>query len=146
MATASAVPAKYGTASNNYNLERSTSTTPAIETPVAQILQQNSEVNPDGSFHNVWQSDNGIQVQEQGTVKQVDDKTIMTVVGEVAYVDKDGIQYHLKYVADENGFHAEGAHLPTPPPLPVAIARSLEYIAAHPYHEEETEMGMIVEN
>lgn len=26
------------------------------------------------------------------------------------------------------GFHAEGAHLPTPPPIPEAIAKSLQYI------------------
>lgn len=28
----------------------------------------------------------------------------------------------------EKGFRAEGAHLPTPPPIPEAIAKSLQYI------------------
>lgn len=32
----------------------------------------------------------------------------------------------MTYTADEHGFHPQGAHLPTPPPIPEAIQKSLE--------------------
>lgn len=40
--------------------------------------------------------------------------------GSYSYTGPDGIVYTITYIADENGFRAEGAHIPTPPP---AIAR-----------------------
>ncbi|XP_015112292.1 glutenin, high molecular weight subunit DY10 [Diachasma alloeum] len=101
------------------------------------IISQDSEVNPDGTFHNVWESENGIKVQEEASVKLLDDNTVsQTVTGQISYVDNEGKQVLLRYVADETGFHPEGDHLPTPPPLPTGIARGLEWIRAHPPAEE----------
>ncbi|NP_001161326.1 cuticular protein RR-1 family member 49 precursor [Nasonia vitripennis] len=104
----------------------------------ARIIKQDMEVNPDGSHFNVWSSDNGIDVQEQSVVQQVEDVAVPVSQGEISYVDHEGNQYHLTYVADQFGFRAKGDHLPTPPPLPAGIARGLEYIKAHPYVEPET--------
>ena len=51
------------------------------------------------------------------------------MVGSFSYTSPEGVPITLNYVADENGFHAEGAHLPTPPPIPEAIAKALAYNA-----------------
>ncbi|XP_012536153.3 flexible cuticle protein 12 [Monomorium pharaonis] len=38
----------------------------------------------------------------------------LVVQGSFTYVDPDtNVRYTVNYVADENGFHPEGAHLPT---------------------------------
>lgn len=46
--------------------------------------------------------------------------SIQVMQGSYSYTGPDGILYTITYIADENGFRAEGAHIPTPPP---AIAR-----------------------
>lgn len=37
--------------------------------------------------------------------------------GSYSYTGPDGILYTITYIADENGYRAEGAHIPTPPPV-----------------------------
>lgn len=83
--------------------------------------------------------------EEHGVLKNagVKDAEAEEVVGSVSYTAPDGTPVNLKYVANENGYVAEGPHLPvapvdtnTPPPTPVAIARALEWIAAHPQPED----------
>lgn len=51
-----------------------------------------------------------------------------------SWVAPNGEKFAVEYVADETGFHARGAHIPE---IPVAIARSLEWNAAHPEEEKE---------
>lgn len=50
----------------------------------------------------------------------------LQVTGSFSYIGDDGQTYSVSYTADENGYHAEGAHLPTPPPIPEAILKSLQ--------------------
>lgn len=60
----------------------------------------------------------------------------MEATGDFKFTALDGTPISLTYIANENGFQPQGAHLPTPPPIPEAILRSLEYNAAHPEEEE----------
>lgn len=66
-------------------------------------------------------------MEEQNTVKrgQSPDSEINSVQGYYSYPGLDGVQYMLTYTADENGFVPQGAHLPTPPPIPAEILKAL---------------------
>lgn len=52
------------------------------------------------------------------------------VHGSFSYTSPEGQVITLNYVADENGFHPSGDHLPTPPPIPVEILKSLQQTGA----------------
>jgi hypothetical protein len=44
-------------------------------------------------------------------------------------VSPEGTPITVTYTADENGFQAQGSHLPVAPPIPDAILKSLDLIA-----------------
>lgn len=114
---------------------------PVHTTPV-QIISQNAVVNADGSFNYSFETSNGIKVEESGFVKPVidvrsglgegttDENTgdSQVIQGSFSYTAPDGSPISLKYIADETGFHPEGAHLPTPPPIPGPIQKSLSLL------------------
>ncbi|XP_055608417.1 endocuticle structural glycoprotein SgAbd-8-like [Uranotaenia lowii] len=90
----------------------------------ATILTQENVQEPDGTYAWKFSSSNGIQAEESG-------KGGESVQGSASWVGDDGVPIVLTYTADENGFHPQGAHLPTPPPIPDYILRALKYIEAH---------------
>ncbi|KAJ2946973.1 hypothetical protein O0L34_g16319 [Tuta absoluta] len=98
------------------------------------ILRQTQDANPDGSYQWSYETGNGIAAQEQGYLKNpgVKDAEAQVAQGSFSYTSPEGIPITITYIADENGFRAEGAHLPTPPPIPQAILRSLQYTANQP--------------
>ncbi|KAG5870788.1 hypothetical protein JTB14_009946 [Gonioctena quinquepunctata] len=112
---------------------------------VIPILKQVAEVNFDGTYHQGYETGNGITAEEHGVVKNLDGKNVASeVAGSVSYTSPEGIPIVLKYLANEFGFQVQGDHLPqppvdnnTPPPIPPQILRSLEWNAAHPYKEEK---------
>merc|ERR1712191_15523 len=77
-------------------------------------------------------TENGISVSESGVQKQIGDKleeagTVSQ--GKYSYPEA-GVAYTVTWVADENGFQAAGAHLPTPPPMPAHVVKILADLAA----------------
>ncbi|CAH0387280.1 unnamed protein product [Bemisia tabaci] len=113
-------------------------------TPIP-ILAQTQQVNTDGSYQYSYQTGNGIAVQENGYVKNfgVPNNEIQVAQGSYSYTGPDGIPVQVTYVADEGGFRAEGAHLPTPPPIPVEIQRALEFLATQP-QDQYDDQGRII--
>lgn len=103
------------------------------------ILRQVQEVGFDGTFVNQFETANGIVVDEKGILKNPESEHPASEVrGSVSYSAPDGTPVSFSYVANENGAQITGSHIPTPPPpapIPPAIARALEWIAAHPYVE-----------
>lgn len=97
------------------------------------ILRQEQEVNYDGSYKYLYETGNGIKAEEAGYLKNIaPDQNAMVATGSYSYTAPDGQIISVKYVADENGFQPQGDHLPTPPPIPAAIQRALEYLASLP--------------
>ncbi|EDW93604.1 larval cuticle protein 65Ag1 [Drosophila yakuba] len=86
---------------------------PAIQQD-AQVLRFDSDVLAEGYKFAVETSD-GKSHQEEGQLKDVGtDHEALVVRGSYAYVGDDGQTYSIQYLADENGFQPEGAHLPRP--------------------------------
>ncbi|XP_054260976.1 uncharacterized protein LOC128985478 [Macrosteles quadrilineatus] len=97
---------------------------------VVPILTYSNDVAYDGSYNYNFETADGIARQERGVMtNQGTDSEGPSVQGSYSYTAPDGQLITVHYTADENGFRAEGAHLPTPPPVPEEIARSLEFIA-----------------
>ncbi|CAK1550813.1 unnamed protein product [Leptosia nina] len=86
----------------------------------ARILGYNSE-NNGHAYHYAYETENGIKAQEAGQVTKG-----TQAEGAFSYTGDDGQTYTVTYTADEHGFRPQGAHLPTPPPIPEAILKSLE--------------------
>ncbi|KAK2579013.1 hypothetical protein KPH14_002808 [Odynerus spinipes] len=113
------------------------------EEEIIPILYQSANgPEPDGSYAYKYETGNGISVSEQGEPRRTalpdsENEYPLYVQGDFSYQAPDGSPIAVSYVADENGYQPVGEHLPTPPPVPTAILRALEYIAAHPPQEEQ---------
>ncbi|RZB39253.1 endocuticle structural glycoprotein SgAbd-8, partial [Asbolus verrucosus] len=91
------------------------------------ILRFDNNNNGDGNYNYAYSTGNGISAQERGFLKNAGSQNeAQTAHGSFSYTAPNGQQISVTYTADENGFHPQGAHLPTPPPIPEAILRSLE--------------------
>ncbi|KAK9512453.1 hypothetical protein O3M35_000884 [Rhynocoris fuscipes] len=107
--------------------------------PIA-ILSQSSQFNFDGNFNYDFQAENGIQSQAVGTIKSLGPEEVAQVMqGSYSYTAPDGTPITATWWADETGFHIEGAHLPTPPPIPIEIERSLEFLRTIPVGGKENQ-------
>ncbi|RZB40345.1 Chitin bind 4 domain containing protein [Asbolus verrucosus] len=84
-----------------------------------------------------YETGNGIHAQESGYIKNKGDEKneILVQQGTITYHDEHGHPITLSYIADEHGFQPQGAHLPTPPPIPEEIQKSLQQLG----HQQEYE-------
>lgn len=65
-----------------------------------------------------YETGNGILAEEAGSIQKLDrNEEGLRSSGYYQYVGDDGKLYQVRYTADNNGFHAEGDHLPKPHPL-----------------------------
>ncbi|RZB41580.1 Chitin bind 4 domain containing protein, partial [Asbolus verrucosus] len=87
------------------------------------ILRLDNVNNADGSYNYAYETGNGISAQERGQLKNAD---ALSADGSFTFTSPEGQQFSVSYIADENGFQPQGSHLPTPPPIPEAILRSIE--------------------
>ncbi|XP_038220446.1 larval cuticle protein LCP-17-like [Zerene cesonia] len=99
----------------------------------AKILKQDLDVGVEGQYQWVVETDNGISAQARGALNNPQAENPAQVVqGQAQWTSPEGEVVQFAYTADENGYQVQGSHVPTPPPVPEAIIRALEYIRAHP--------------
>ncbi|ALC43600.1 Lcp65Ae, partial [Drosophila busckii] len=81
----------------------------------AQIVKLDSDVQPDHHAY-VWETTDGQKHEEEGKLTNPGaENEAIAVRGSFSFVADDGQTYTVNYVADENGFQPEGAHLPNVP-------------------------------
>ncbi|XP_062128195.1 larval cuticle protein 1-like [Drosophila sulfurigaster albostrigata] len=96
-----------------------------------EVIHRSEDVRADG-FESKLELTNSINEQRSGDEHG-------NIKGSFSYVAPGGEHVLINYVADENGYQPSGEVLPTPPPIPVEIQRALEWIAAHPHVEKDSD-------
>ncbi|XP_023704666.1 endocuticle structural glycoprotein SgAbd-8-like [Cryptotermes secundus] len=109
--------------------QRPSSSQDRYTTPVP-IIRFNKEQSADGSYKTSYETGNNIIAEETGFLKNpgIENEEALVQHGSYSYTAPDGSIITVTYTADEQGFRAEGAHLPTPPPIPAEIQKSLDII------------------
>ncbi|EDW74221.2 uncharacterized protein Dwil_GK21498 [Drosophila willistoni] len=92
-----------------------------------EVKELISDVLPDG-FKSVLVLDNGVVAKSSGDEKG-------NINGVYEWISPEGVSVKVSYVADENGYQPQSDLLPTPPPIPAAILKSLDWIKANPSKE-----------
>ncbi|XP_023172401.2 larval cuticle protein 65Ag1-like [Drosophila hydei] len=76
------------------------------------VVEQKSDVQADG-FKAKLVLSNGVKEESEGQLKDIGtENEAFSVKGSYSFVDDDGVTYEVNYIADENGFQPQGAHLP----------------------------------
>ncbi|XP_053965742.1 endocuticle structural glycoprotein SgAbd-3 [Anastrepha ludens] len=102
-----------------------------------EFISNEAMVEYNGKFHYHYELGDGSKVSQDGVLKNVDGAHEGEAIeGKFAFVADDGKQYLVTYVADENGYQPMGEHLPTPPPVPDSVLKTLKYLEEHPYNPE----------
>ncbi|XP_069984598.1 endocuticle structural glycoprotein ABD-4-like [Penaeus vannamei] len=83
------------------------------------ILRDDRVHEEDGTYRFDFEAGNGIRFSQSGSPDGDEDAVIKA--GEYSYTAPDGTPIHVRFVADENGFQPQGAHLPVAPEFPHPI-------------------------
>ncbi|KAJ8920787.1 hypothetical protein NQ315_004928 [Exocentrus adspersus] len=116
---------------------------PQVQQPLRKeiaILKQSQDISPDGTYQWAYETENGISAQEEGAQKVIANEAGTAAQGRFSWTSPEGEQISVSYVADENGYQPQGSHIPTPPPIPLAILKALEYNAANPEPEAKQQV------
>ncbi|XP_043272928.1 endocuticle structural glycoprotein SgAbd-2-like [Venturia canescens] len=93
-----------------------------------------------GKYDFTYETEGGIVQTEHGSRKyEGTPAETQLIQGSVQYNAPDGTPISLSWTADEFGTQVVGTHIPTPPPIPPAIQRALEWIAKQPSTTEQPE-------
>eukprot|EP00095_Tigriopus_kingsejongensis_P011773 maker-scaffold119_size336447-snap-gene-0.14 protein:Tk11773 transcript:maker-scaffold119_size336447-snap-gene-0.14-mRNA-1 annotation:"cuticular protein 46" len=65
-----------------------------------------------------FETENGIQQEASGELKTIDDNEVIVMRGSYTYIDANGEDVTVSWVADENGYRAESSILPVAPAIP----------------------------
>ncbi|XP_055624934.1 flexible cuticle protein 12-like [Toxorhynchites rutilus septentrionalis] len=86
---------------------------PLDDSKTAEIIKYDSENIGINGYQFEFETSDGTIRQEQAELRNAGTDTESIVVrGSYSYVGPDGTRYVITYVADENGFQPEGAHIP----------------------------------
>ncbi|XP_046865576.1 larval cuticle protein LCP-30 isoform X2 [Drosophila willistoni] len=89
-----------------------------------KILHQ-EEIRKKDKYDHAFLTENGIYGEEQAKLHHTGGTHAK---GRYEYTGDDGKLYRVNYASNDGGFMPEGEHIPTPPPIPEAIARALKYV------------------
>ncbi|XP_061396108.1 larval cuticle protein 4-like [Musca vetustissima] len=101
----------------------------------AEVTRYAADVNEHG-FEYAFDTTNAIHATASGNANGEHK-------GDFAWISPEGEHISVQYVADENGYQPSSDLLPTPPPVPAAILKALEYIRTHPQYEESAPKTLV---
>ncbi|XP_017841434.2 larval cuticle protein 65Ag1-like isoform X3 [Drosophila busckii] len=80
----------------------------------AQVVRSDVDVGAE-SHKFAYETSNGIAAEESGHLQGQGEHSLYVAQGSFSYTSPDGTPIHVKWIADENGFQPQGAHLPVAP-------------------------------
>lgn len=126
----------------NYQQDNQADRRPVSTTPIP-ILHWNKQQEHDGTYKTSYETGNNIIAEESGYIKTIgegeDRAEAIVQQGTFSYTSPEGQLITIHYTADETGFHAQGDHIPTPPPVSEEIQKGLDLIYAGIRQQEEEE-------
>lgn len=90
-----------------------------LNNEINTIRYENNPNAGDGSYSYQYETENGIHAEENGS----GDDSSKTTRGGYSYISPEGEKISIEYVADGEGYHPKGSHVPE---IPEAILKSIE--------------------
>ncbi|XP_070141089.1 larval cuticle protein 65Ag1-like [Drosophila kikkawai] len=87
---------------------------PAGDVQIVRADSEDKQLTP--HFLIRWETSDGQKADAAGELKNIgSENESLAVRGSFSFVADDGQTYTVNYIADENGFQPQGAHLPVAP-------------------------------